>query len=82
MGRKCLCNALMANIGLGQLRKDGYQEQPAIHPGRQDLDGARALPTALYPGGWTARAVAVDWLLSPTHHPLVASSRGPHAVPR
>lgn len=26
VGRKCLCNALMANIGHGQLRKDGSQE--------------------------------------------------------
>ena len=63
VGRKCLCNALMANIGLGQLRKDGYEEQPAITLG-QDLDGATAL-SALYPGGWTARQ-AVEWLLSAT----------------
>ncbi len=61
VGRKCLCNALMANIGLGQLRKDGYQEQPAITLG-QDLDSAREL-AARYPGGWPAKAV-VDWLLS------------------
>lgn len=26
VGRKCLCNALMANIGHGQFRKDGSQE--------------------------------------------------------
>ena len=51
----------MANIGLGQLRKDGYQEQPAITLG-QDLDSAREL-AARYPGGWPAKAV-VDWLLS------------------
>ena len=48
-GRKCLCNALIANIGLPQLRKDGYVEQPAITLG-QDLDGAQDLlrrsPTA------------------------------------
>ena len=61
VGRKCLCNALMANIGLGQLRKDGYQEQPAITLG-QDLDSASEL-AARYPGGWPAKAV-VDWLLS------------------
>ncbi|HSO68431.1 MAG TPA: nitronate monooxygenase, partial [Arachnia sp.] len=61
VGRKCLCNALMANIGLGQLRKDGYQEQPAVTLG-QDLEGAKAL-SDLYPGGWTARQ-AVEWLLS------------------
>ncbi|MFT3859829.1 nitronate monooxygenase [Micropruina sp.] len=59
-GRKCLCNALMANIGLGQVRRDGYVEQPAVTLG-QDLEGARAL-LRLYPGGWTARQ-AIDWLV-------------------
>jgi NAD(P)H-dependent flavin oxidoreductase YrpB (nitropropane dioxygenase family) len=29
-GRACLCNALMANIGLGQVRVEGYQEPPLI----------------------------------------------------
>ena len=28
IGRKCLCNALIANIGLGQMRRDGYTEPP------------------------------------------------------
>lgn len=60
VGRKCLCNALMANVGLGQLRRDGYEEQPAVTLG-QDLIGATAL-VALHPGGWTARQ-AVEWLL-------------------
>lgn len=60
VGRKCLCNALMANIGLGQLRPSGYQEPPAVTLG-QDLEGAREL-SRLHPGGWTARQ-AVDWLL-------------------
>lgn len=60
-GRKCLCNALFANIGLGQLRKDGYQELPAVTLG-QDLVGAAAL-LRQFPDGWTAGA-AVEWLLS------------------
>ena len=60
VGRKCLCNALMANIGLGQVRRGGYVEEPAVTLG-QDLTGARALH-ARYPDGWTARQ-AVDWLL-------------------
>ena len=60
-GRKCLCNALMANIGLGQVRRSGYVEQPAVTLG-QDLEGARRLG-AEYPDGWTAKQ-AVDWLLS------------------
>ena len=29
MGRKCLCNALLANIGLGQVRKDGFARAAA-----------------------------------------------------
>lgn len=32
-GRKCLCNALMANIGLGQSRKDGTIEVPLLTSG-------------------------------------------------
>ena len=60
-GRKCLCNALMANIGLGQQRKNGYIEQPALTLG-QDLTGPEAL-IEQHPQGWTARD-AVNWLLS------------------
>lgn len=33
MGRKCLCNALVANIGLGQRRADGYEESPMLTAG-------------------------------------------------
>ncbi|WP_240322567.1 nitronate monooxygenase [Austwickia chelonae] len=61
VGRRCLCNALMANIGLGQTRKDGYVEVPGVTLG-QDLRGARRL-LELYPQGWSA-AEAVRWLLS------------------
>jgi hypothetical protein len=35
-GRKCLCNALMANIGHGQGRKDGKTELPLLTSG-EDL---------------------------------------------
>ncbi|MCX6141042.1 MAG: nitronate monooxygenase [Candidatus Kapabacteria bacterium] len=31
--RKCLCNALLANIGLGQRQDDGYHEQPLLTSG-------------------------------------------------
>ncbi|HOB04928.1 MAG TPA: hypothetical protein PKM36_06615, partial [Propionibacteriaceae bacterium] len=61
VGRKSLCNALMANIGLGQQRKNGYVEQPALTLG-QDLTGPEAL-IEQHPQGWTARD-AVTWLLS------------------
>jgi len=32
-GRKCLCNALMANIGIGQLREEGTRELPLVTSG-------------------------------------------------
>ena len=41
-GRKCLCNGLMADIGLGQHRKDGYVEDLLVTLG-QDLVGATDL---------------------------------------
>jgi nitronate monooxygenase len=37
VGRKCLCNALMANIGFEQTRKDGYVE-PALVTVGDDLN--------------------------------------------
>lgn len=40
IGRKCLCNALVANIGLGQQRADGYVEPPLLTAGN-DLDCLR-----------------------------------------
>jgi NAD(P)H-dependent flavin oxidoreductase YrpB (nitropropane dioxygenase family) len=33
VGRKCLCNALMADIGYGQLRDDGEVEKPLLTSG-------------------------------------------------
>lgn len=41
-GAMCLCNALTADIGLGQERKDGYAEMPLVTLG-SDLEGARRL---------------------------------------
>ncbi|EWT06151.1 2-nitropropane dioxygenase [Intrasporangium chromatireducens Q5-1] len=61
-GRKCLCNALTANVGLGQHRREGYDEVAAVTIG-QDLDGARHLLES-HPHGWTATE-ALDWLLTP-----------------
>lgn len=37
VGRKCLCNGLLANVGLGQHRGDGYVE-PALLTAGDDLD--------------------------------------------
>ncbi len=69
VGRKCLCNGLMANIGIGQHRKDGYEELPAVTLG-QDLEGPRRL-LAAHPEGWTA-GQALDWLLSGVRQPSPA----------
>ncbi len=30
VGRKCLCNSLMANVSLGQVRPDGYEEKMLV----------------------------------------------------
>jgi len=38
VGRQCLCNALMANIGLGQTREEGIVEPPILTAG-DDLMG-------------------------------------------
>jgi NAD(P)H-dependent flavin oxidoreductase YrpB (nitropropane dioxygenase family) len=45
-GRKCLCNALLANIGLGQTRGSGYRELPLLTCGA-DLD---CVARMLHPG--------------------------------
>lgn len=58
--KKCLCNALLANIGMPQVRVDGYEELPLITLG-SDLAGEEAM-LALYPDGWGA-ADAVNYLL-------------------
>jgi len=60
-GRSCLCNALLANVGLGQARRTGYTENPLVTLG-SDLDGVRAM-LQRYPHGWSA-AQAVTWLLA------------------
>ena len=60
-GRMCLCNALLADVGLGNVRRTGYVEQPAVTLG-QDLSGPEQLAET-HPEGWTA-AEAVRWLTS------------------
>ncbi len=60
-GRKCLCNALMANIGLSQVRPDGYVELPLVTCG-DDLSGIGRFCSLEKPT-YTARDV-IDILLS------------------
>lgn len=60
--RVCLCNALLADVGLGQTRRhSGYTEDPLVTLG-SGLDGAAAM-LRRYPAGWSA-AQAVAWLLA------------------
>ncbi len=41
IGRKCICNALLADVGLGQVRNDGYEEQHLVTSGDELLSIAR-----------------------------------------
>jgi nitronate monooxygenase len=54
-GRKCLCNALMANIGLGQIQKNGDPEEPLVTSGDDVANVARFLA----PGASTYTAADV-----------------------
>ena len=60
VGRKCLCNSLMANIGLGQIKRDGTPEPILVTSGDDAVDVARFLPE----GGSSYRAQdVIDYLL-------------------
>jgi nitronate monooxygenase len=59
-GRKCLCNALFAAIGHGQLRKDGRTEQPLITSG-DEINSIRNL-VGKNGSSYTASDV-IDYLL-------------------
>ncbi len=43
-GRKCLCNALMSDVGLGQVRRDGAVEPVLVTSGDDVAEVARFLP--------------------------------------
>jgi nitronate monooxygenase len=61
VGRKCVCNGLMANLNLGQLRKSGDHELPMVTSGDDVADVARFLA----PGASSYPASAVlEHLLS------------------
>jgi nitronate monooxygenase len=62
-GRKCVCNGLMANIGLGQIRRGGEQEKPLITSGEDVANVARFLK----PGACSYRTVdVIEYLLRDT----------------
>jgi NAD(P)H-dependent flavin oxidoreductase YrpB (nitropropane dioxygenase family) len=62
VGRKCLCNALMANVGLAQTQPGGHVEPPLVTSGDDVAAIAPLLPAGK--GGYTAADV-VDYLLGP-----------------
>lgn len=78
-GRKCLCNGLMATIGLGQHRKDGYVETPLVTLG-EDLEGAEEL-LRRHPGGWTATQAVAYLQEGVVKAARPAESRAPGVVP-
>jgi nitronate monooxygenase len=58
-GRKCLCNALMADIGLGQVRNDGERERALVTSG----DDLRAIGGFLSGRDDYSAAEVVEWLV-------------------
>jgi NAD(P)H-dependent flavin oxidoreductase YrpB (nitropropane dioxygenase family) len=77
-GSNCLCNALTADVGLGQERKDGYHEAPLVTLG-SDLVGARRLDSESWlhgdrADGWSA-SEAIGWLLGGHRRPSQATPR-------
>ena len=55
---KCLCNALMADIGLGQIRADGTTELPLVTFG-SDLAGANELSKIIQEVGARTRCWSI-----------------------
>ncbi|MBZ0170755.1 MAG: nitronate monooxygenase [Phycisphaerales bacterium] len=68
-GRKCVCNGLMANIGLAQLQKTG-REKPLITSG----DGVSQIGKFLKPGAERYSAAdVIDYLLADKTEPHAAT---------
>lgn len=60
-GRKCLCNALFATIGMGQARDEGLHEKPLITSGDELKNIRRFIGSDR--SGYTAGEV-IDWLMT------------------
>ncbi len=72
VGRKCLCNSLMANIGLGQIKRDGSAEPIVVTSGDDVVDVARFLQE----GASTYQAKhVIDYLLSGVRRTLATSAK-------
>jgi nitronate monooxygenase len=77
VGRKCLCNALMANIGHAQVRKDGSVEPPLVTVG----DDLNTVAQFLAPGRTSYSAAdVVRELLSLSPDPVTEESAEPVMV--
>ncbi|WP_235558057.1 nitronate monooxygenase [Sphaerimonospora mesophila] len=63
VGRRCLCNALTADIGLGQHRRDGYAEPPLLTLG-QDVSFLKGFLDG-FPSGEYGAADVIRHLLGP-----------------
>lgn len=59
-GRKCLCNGLLADIGLPQLRENGSVEPPIVTSG----DDIASLAAVVHDGHYSAADV-IEWLQAP-----------------
>ena len=60
VGRLCLCNGLMAAVGLGQERADGYAEAPLLTLGSSGAGVSEML--RLFPDGWSAAELVATLL--------------------
>jgi nitronate monooxygenase len=69
-GRKCLCNALLANIGHAQVRKDGSMEPPLVTVG----DDLNTIAQFLAPGrgSYSAADVVASLLRETASEPAAA----------
>lgn len=68
VGRKCLCNALMSNVGLGQVTKDGAVENVLVTSGDDVATVARFLGRGA--SSYSARSVIERLLATETREPL------------
>lgn len=68
VGRRCLCNALMANVGLGQSREGGAVEPPLLTAG----DDLRSIATFLRGRRRYSASDVIDYLIGDAALPAAA----------
>jgi nitronate monooxygenase len=61
VGKQCVCNGLVAAVGYGGVRKDGYREMPMVTSGDDVKEIARFVPEG---ASTYSAADVVDYLLS------------------